>query len=191
MGVAMEPSIQYARTGDGVSIALWTYGEGTTVVQTPPLPFSQVQLAAAMPEDRRWSRYLASRGKRIVRYDARGTGLSQLDVTDVSLDGLVRDLEAVVDQLALESFALWGLVTSGPVAITYAARHPERVSHLILWSSWARSDDVLRMPQARGLLALVDTAWDLFTETAAHAFYGWSTGTGASGGALHARRDNA
>jgi len=171
----MEPRIQYAKTSDGVNIAYWTLGEGPSLVQTPPIPFSQVQLAAQMPEDREWGRFATS-NRRLVRYDARGTGLSDREVDDFSLDAQLLDLEAVVDHIGLERFVLWGLVTSGPVAIAYAVRHPDRVSHLILWSSWARSSDVLRLPQAKGLLALADTDWQLFTETSAHAFVGWSSG---------------
>lgn len=171
---AMEERIQYARTKDGVSIAYSTLGKGMPVVQTAPIPFNQVQLAQAIPEDRQmWS--LADEVM-LVRYDARGTGLSERNVSDFSLDSLVSDLEAVVDQEELERFALWAFITSGPVAIAYAARHPERVSHLILWSTWARTADVLELPQAKGLLGLAQTDWELFTETAVHAFFGWSIG---------------
>jgi pimeloyl-ACP methyl ester carboxylesterase len=171
----MEPRIQYARTSDGVSIAYWTFGEGAVLVQTPPVPFSQVQLAALMPEDRDWGESMFAM-RRLVRYDARGTGLSDRQVTDLSLEAHIRDLEAVVDHVGADNFVLWGQVTSGPIAITYAARHPDRVSRLILWSCWSRSSDLLRLPQARGLLALVEADWQLFTETAAHAFFGWSSG---------------
>ena len=77
----MEPRIQYAKTSDGVNIAYWTLGEGPSLVQTPPIPFSQVQLAAQMPEDREWGRFATS-NRRLVRYDARGTGLSDREVDD-------------------------------------------------------------------------------------------------------------
>jgi class 3 adenylate cyclase/pimeloyl-ACP methyl ester carboxylesterase len=180
------PRIQYARTSDGVNIAYWTLGEGIPLVQTPPIPFSQVQLASNMPEDRRWGDFMWGNIK-LVRYDARGTGLSDRDVTDFSPDAFVSDLEAVVDQAKLDRVALWAFITSGPPAIAYAARHPERVSHLILWSTWANTADVLRLPQAQGLLALVDTDWALFTEAAAHSFFGWSAGELAHRAALHLR----
>src|SRR3989304_5079376 len=151
----MEPRIQYARTVDGVSIAYSTRGEGLPLVQAPPIPFSQVQLAWEMPEDRAWWEMTADR-IRLIRYDSRGTGLSDRNVRDFSLDAHVCDLEAVVDHLGLERFVLWAFILSGPTAITYAARHPERVSHLILWSRWANTADVLRLPQAPGVLALVE-----------------------------------
>jgi pimeloyl-ACP methyl ester carboxylesterase len=73
-----------------------------------------------------------------VRYDERGCGLSDWEVEDFSVETWVRDLETVVDTLGLERFPLLGLSQGGPVAITYAVRHPERVSHLILYGSYAR-----------------------------------------------------
>ncbi len=184
----MEPRIQYATTSDGVSIAFWAQGEGPAIVQTPPVPFSQVQLAGVIPEDRRWGDVVAGRW-RLVRYDARGSGLSERHVDDFSLEACMRDLEAVVDQLSVERLVIWGQITSGPVAIAYAARHPERVSQLILWSTWARSSDVLASPAAAGFLALIETDWELFTEAAAHAFFGWSVGELAHRAAVF-MRDN-
>ena len=142
----MEPRIQYAKTGDGVSIAFWTLGEGMPFVHMPVV-FSHIQLEWQMPEYRRWYERLAERRK-LVRYDGRGWGLSERDVTDYSLDVLMLDLEAVVDRLNLERFALLGVLQMGPVAIAYAARNPERVSHLILWCSWARASP--RRPRAPG-----------------------------------------
>jgi class 3 adenylate cyclase/pimeloyl-ACP methyl ester carboxylesterase len=78
-------------------------------------------------------------GSTLIRYDMRGAGLSDRDVSDFTLAGLTRDVEAVVDHLALERFALLSLgVLAGPVAITYAAAHPERVAQLILYSAYLR-----------------------------------------------------
>jgi pimeloyl-ACP methyl ester carboxylesterase/DNA-binding CsgD family transcriptional regulator len=77
--------------------------------------------------------FLLELGRRntFYRYDSRGCGISQREVTDLSLDAQVRDLEAVVDAARLRRFPLLGMSGGGAVAITYAARHPERVSHLI------------------------------------------------------------
>ncbi len=171
----MEPRIQYAQTKDGVSIAFWTMGDGMPLVHMPVLPFSHIQLEWQMPEIRRWYQGLARKRKH-VRYDGRGSGLSDRDVGDYSLDALVLDLEALVDHLGLETFALFAPVLSGPVGIAYAVRHPERVSHLILINSFARASDVLGTPQAQALLALMDKDWELYTETMAHAGLGWSAG---------------
>jgi class 3 adenylate cyclase len=117
-----------------------------------------------------------ARKRKLVRYDGRGSGLSDRDVADYSLDALMLDLEAVVDRTGLESFALWGVVDSGPVAIAYAARHPERVSHLILWCTYARGSDPLQLPETQGVLALLDKDWHLFTETFVHTMFGWFAG---------------
>jgi len=172
----MEPRIQYTQTKDGVSIAFSTLGEGMPFVSGgPSIPFSHIQLEWQIPEARRWYELLAEK-RMLVRYDYRGCGLSERDVTDFSLDAHVRDLEAVVDRLGLERFALWGLYHSGLVAMAYAARHPERVSHLILWCSYARYLDFSRSSQGQALRALLDKDWEVYTETVAHVFLGWSEG---------------
>jgi class 3 adenylate cyclase len=171
----MEPRIQYAKTSDGVSIAFWTLGEGPPLVVMPNVPFSHLQLEWQIPEYRDWHQRLAEKRK-LVRYDGRGQGLSDRDVTEYSLDTWLLDLEAVVDHLGLESFALWALIHSGPVGIAYAARHPARVSHLILWFCYARISDYLRSPQLQTLRGLVSQDWELYTEAVAHAVLGWSAG---------------
>jgi len=108
-------------------------------------------------------------------------------VTEFSLDALVLDLEAVAERLSLETFALLATINLGPVAVAYAARHPERVSHLILWCSWARGGDVWRSPQLQGIRALRDKDWELYTETVAHAYLGWSEAEAARGMAAFLR----
>jgi class 3 adenylate cyclase len=170
----MEPRIQYAQTADGVSIALWTLGEGMPLVHMPFL-FSHIQLEWQMPELRRWYERLSQKRK-LVRYDGRGSGLSERDVADYSLDARVKDLEAVADRLGLDRFALFGMTMWGPVAIAYAVRHPERVSHLILWASYARASDWSRSPRVQAVRALMDKDWETYTETAAHTVMGWSAG---------------
>ena len=136
----MEPRIRYATTTDGVSIAFWTLGEGTALVYMAGGPWSHIE-SLYVPECRRWYERLAQK-RMLVRYDVRGTGWSEREVSDHSLEALVTDLEAVVDRLGLEDFALLGAADAGPVAIAYAARYPERVSRLILWCSWARTPDI-------------------------------------------------
>jgi class 3 adenylate cyclase len=137
--------------------------------------FSHIQLEWQLPECRRWYERLAEKRK-LVRYDLRGTGLSDRDVTDYSLEADLRDLEAVVDRLGLERFALLGMLNWGPVAIAYAARHPERVSHLLLWGSYARASEWSQSPQVQAIRALMGKDWTFYTEAAAHALLGWSEG---------------
>ncbi|KKK60893.1 hypothetical protein LCGC14_3019810, partial [marine sediment metagenome] len=141
-------------------------------------PGSHIRQQWEVPEFRTWYGRLAQK-RMLVQYDHRGTGLSQRDVSDFSVEALSLDLEAVVDRLELERFALWGNVTMGPVAIAYAARHPERVSHLILWCSYARASDSLKSPQAQALERLLMDNWELYTDTLAHYAFGWGGGEAA------------
>ncbi len=175
----MEPRIQYAQTTDGVSIAYWAIGKGMPVVHMP-FPFPHVQLEWQFPEMQRWYERLAE-NRRLVRYDARGLGLSQRDVTEMaSIDVGVLDMDAVVNRLSLERFALFGPTHSGPLAIAYAARHPERVSHLVLWCAYSQASDWAGSSAVQATRALMDKDWRTYTETAAHSFVGWSAGEPAS-----------
>jgi pimeloyl-ACP methyl ester carboxylesterase/DNA-binding CsgD family transcriptional regulator len=169
----MEPRIRYAITADGVSIAFWTLGEGEPLVYMAGGPWGHIELWD-IPECRRWYERLAQE-KMLLRYDVRGTGYSEREVSDHSLDALVADVEAVVDRLDLGRFDIFGAFDAGPVAIAYAARHPERVSHLILWCSWARTSDI-RSPRIRAWLGLIDQDWELMTDTCAHLALGWPAG---------------
>ncbi len=169
----MEPRIQYAQTKDGVNIAFWTMGEGKPLVYMPRMPWSHIQLEWQRPDFRGFYERLAEQ-RMLVRYDGRGTGLSDRDTLEFSLDSQVLDLEAVVDRLNLVRFALFGPMYAGPVAIAYAERHPEQASHVLLWCSAARGADFTRVPQLQALLALADADWELFTESATHFVYGYS-----------------
>ncbi len=182
----MEPRIQYATTSDGVSIAFWTLGEGRPQVHVQCPPFSHIQLEWRWPDLRRFYERLTATGK-VVRYDGRGSGLSDRNVRDLSLERQILDLEAVVDRLGLERFALVGFIDGGPVAITYAARHPERVSRLVLWCTYPQGASVEEPPEIQGLLALLQRAiasegaaqqkdWRLFTETLAYTTFGFEGG---------------
>ncbi len=168
----MEPRIHYAQSEDAVSIAYWTLGDGEAFVYSPVMPFSHIQLEWGVPECRRWYERLAS-GRQLVRFDGRGSGLSDRDATDFTIEAQLRDLSAVVDKLGLERFVLFGALDPGMTAIAYAAQNPERVSHLILWCTWARRADVSASPRTKALRALLDQDWDLYTETVAHAVLGW------------------
>ncbi|OGO50832.1 MAG: hypothetical protein A2148_03985 [Chloroflexi bacterium RBG_16_68_14] len=169
----MEPRIQYAKTADGVSIAFWTLGEGLPLVFLPMAPWSHIQREWEEPLGRAiYDRLLGA--TKLVRYDSRGSGLSERDIKEFSLDALLLDLEAVVDRLNLERFALWAAHHSGPVALAYAVRHPDRVSHLVMRSSYARASDYQGSPQHEAMVGILDKDWGLFTETAARVLFGWS-----------------
>jgi class 3 adenylate cyclase/pimeloyl-ACP methyl ester carboxylesterase len=171
----MEPRIQYAKAGDGVNIAFWAIGEGQPLVCMTNLIWSHAQLEWQFSESRRWYEALATRRK-LVRFDPRGAGLSQRNVEEWSLPSLVLDLEAVVDHLGLQTFALFASINAGPVAISYSAQHPERVSELILWCTQAGTS--ARHPTARWstlatLQPLMDSDWETYTQNRARMELDW------------------
>jgi class 3 adenylate cyclase len=172
----MEPRIQYAKTTDGVSIAFWTLGQGLPFVFTPA-SVSHIQLEWQIPTTRGAYERVAER-RMLVRYDPRGSGLSEREVSDFSLDAQLLDLEAVVARLRLERFSLMGYQDSGPTAIAYAARHPQRVSHLLLWSTGARGIDLMNVSSSRGraIAELSKLDWGLFVDTLVHEYLGRSEG---------------
>jgi class 3 adenylate cyclase len=168
----VEPRIQYAKAKDGVSIAFSTLGEGMPIIAVRTGAVSHLQIEWQSSGIRRTFEALARRTK-LVRYDPRGAGLSDRNVADRSIDAHVRDVEAVAGRLGLERFALLSNFQGGPVSIAYAARHPEQVSHLILWCS---SHTTNLGPRHEALLTLAEQDWDLWLETVAHVVFGWSEG---------------
>ncbi len=169
-----EPHVRYATAADGVRIAYATLGEGPPMVAIMPFPWTQIEAACQLPEIRAWHRRLGE-GRTLVVYDSRGMGLSERPRGDLSLEALVSDLEGVADEVGLGPFPLMSAPTSGPVAITYAVRHPERLTHLVLWCTSPRGIDLVP-PQMDALLALAEQDWPLYTETVAHAMIGWGEG---------------
>lgn len=170
----MQPAIRYVRAADGVRIAYWALGEGTPLVVMPSTPFSHVQLEWDLPECRDWYQRLMA-GRQLVRYDARGFGLSDRNAEDYSLDANILDLEAVAARLGPGAFALFASGDMGMTAVAFAARHPERVSHLVLWCSWARRADISQTPHTKTLRALVEMDWETYTETTARMLLGWES----------------
>ena len=174
----MSPHVRYTRTDDGVDIAYWAIGQGPIVVQGPLMPFSHIEMEWQIAQLRTWYERLAA-ASTVVRYDGRGNGLSGRVAADVSLDAHVRDLAAVVEAAGPEPATIVGVFHSGPAAIAFAARHPERVSALVLWCTYAAAEDYWTAAQAEGLRGLRRTDYELFLKTAAHELFGWSEGAPA------------
>jgi pimeloyl-ACP methyl ester carboxylesterase len=168
----MMPRVRFARSADGISIAFSTLGEGPPLVLMPAIPFSHLEKMWELPRLRQGLETLAA-DSTVVRYDSRGCGLSERSLDDYSLEAHLHDLEAVVDACGLDSFALNGPMIAGPVAIAYAARHPERVTRLVLQSTIARATDVMSAA-AEGMLGLLEKDWVLFTETASRFALQWA-----------------
>jgi pimeloyl-ACP methyl ester carboxylesterase/DNA-binding CsgD family transcriptional regulator len=132
----MGQQIRFCTSRDGVRIAYSVDGAGPPLVRTA-FYLNHLELDWQCPV---WKPYLEefSRHHTLVRHDMRGFGLSDRDVPSQSLEGWVADLEAVVDAAGFERFPLVGMCHGGAIAVEYAARHPERVSHLILLGAYAR-----------------------------------------------------
>jgi class 3 adenylate cyclase len=174
----MESRVQFVTTADGVDIAYRSVGDGYPFVYMRTFPWRHLELELRIPDVRGWYERLG-RGRRLIVHDPRGVGLSQRSIASLSLDALVLDVEAVVERLGLERFALGGALTGGAVAVAYAARHPERVSHLVLTMFTPRLSDALELPRLKAVFALRDTDWELYTETMAHVALGWAEGEAA------------
>ena len=141
----MEQQIRFCTASDGVRIAYATVGEGPPLVKAANW-LNHLEFDWHSPVWHHWLKGL-SRDHLLVRYDERGCGLSDWPVEDFSFNAWVSDLETVVDALALQRFALLGISQGGPVAIAYAVRHPEKVSHLIIYGSYSRGWSKRELPR--------------------------------------------
>ena len=128
--------ISFCRAADGVRLAYAVAGEGPPLVRAANW-MTHLGYDIESPVWRHWVRDLSLRHT-FVRYDERGCGLSDWSATDFSFDDWVSDLESVVEALGLDRFPLLGVSQGGAVAVAYAARHPDRVSKLVLCSAYAQ-----------------------------------------------------
>jgi DNA-binding winged helix-turn-helix (wHTH) protein/pimeloyl-ACP methyl ester carboxylesterase len=155
--------IRYCTTSDGVRLAYATVGTGPPLVKASNW-LTHLDFEWGSPIWRHWYAAL-SLHHRLVRYDERGNGMSQRDVTDVSFDTWVRDLETVVDAAGLARFPLLGISRGGPIAIAYAVKHPERVTHLVLHGAFAAGLNHVGKPEQlearRALVSLMRLGWGL------------------------------
>jgi len=154
----MELNMRYATTADRVRIAYAVAGKGLPVIRAPFGVFSHCQLEWRQSDffDR------LTRSRMVIPFDPRGSGLSDRDVDDLSLQACMLDIDAVAGAAGVERFALHGVGASGPLVISYAAQHPERISHLILDDIFIRG----RKSQVVALRGLADD-WISLTETMA------------------------
>jgi pimeloyl-ACP methyl ester carboxylesterase/DNA-binding winged helix-turn-helix (wHTH) protein len=139
----LEQQIRFFKARDGARIAYATSGTGPPLVK-PANWLTHLEFDWESPVWRHWLREL-SHEHTLIRYDERGSGLSDRYVEDLSFDAWVRDLEDLVDELELERFPLLGISQGCAVAIAYATRHPERVSRLVLYGGFLLG----RMKRAR------------------------------------------
>jgi pimeloyl-ACP methyl ester carboxylesterase/DNA-binding CsgD family transcriptional regulator len=158
----VNQEVRLLTASDGVRIAFARTGTGPPLVRAAHwlshLEFDWESLV--------WSDFLTELATRrtLVRYDERGTGLSDRDVADLSFEAMVGDLESVVDELGLERFALLGMSQGAAISIAYAVRHPERVAAMVLCGGYARGHAHRgRTPEqqrdAELLLQLIRVGW--------------------------------
>jgi len=137
----VEPQIGFCTNPDGVRIAYATMGQGPAFV-IPPSYFHQVAASKTVPEARHLFESLA-RYHTVVIYDQHGAGLSDRNRTVFSLESEIASLETVIDHLKLNSLILYGASMSGPIVIAYAAKYPERVTHLVLYGTYANYGNIV------------------------------------------------
>jgi pimeloyl-ACP methyl ester carboxylesterase/DNA-binding CsgD family transcriptional regulator len=158
----MQQQIRFCKTSDGARLAYASVGSGPPLVKAANW-LSHIEYDWRTPIWRPLYERLA-RNRRLIRYDERGCGLSDWDVDDFSLDAWVRDLETVVDAAGLERFPLLGISQGGPIAIAYTVRHPERVSRLVLYGTYARghlkrNPTPMQLEERKVLLDVVRVGW--------------------------------
>ena len=168
----MEQRIQMTLTPDGVQIAFAVSGAGPLLISVPAPPDNHLQLEWQDPERRRGLEHLSTH-RQLVRYDGRGTGLSDRDVTDFSLDARVSDLEAVVERLGVPQFALLSGGHGNQVAVTYAVRHPERVTHLVAVNPFAKGSEFMSADQLAIYDQMLRTDFKMFTDVVGAQTFGW------------------
>jgi len=172
--VLPRQSVRFAQAVDKTSLAWASVGSQ----DNPPLVkaanwLSHLELDWEAPI---WSPLFRELAKthHFIRYDERGCGLSDWEVGDISLDSFVSDLELVVDAAGLERFPLLGISQGAAVSIEYAARHPERVSHLILFGSyaagWRHTATPEEVKEREAIMVLTETGWGRSNPSYRHIF---------------------
>jgi class 3 adenylate cyclase/pimeloyl-ACP methyl ester carboxylesterase len=159
-----KPHVQFARTRDGVSIAYRCEGQGRPIVFLSGW-VSHLESESTEQSVLEFLRRLGHEGhRRLVLFDWRGTGLSDRDVSDFSAEARARDIEAVVDAAGVDRVALVAWALSGGPAIVYAAEHPDRVSHLVLYGTLG-SPFTSNPALGRALVGLVRADWKVGART--------------------------
>ena len=158
----MKQQIRFCTTPDRIRIAYAVSGSGPPFVKAANY-LTHLEHDWNSPVWRHWWRDL-SETHQLIRYDARGSGLSDWDVTSFTMEDWVRDLEAVVNALNLDRFPLLGISQGAAVCVAYAVKHPERVSRLVLYGGYARGRfhrnlDSQGMLEAEALINLIRVGW--------------------------------
>jgi pimeloyl-ACP methyl ester carboxylesterase len=149
--------VHFCTAADGVRIAYAMAGRGAPLIKAANW-LNHLEYDWQSPI---WSHLLHALAAeyRLIRYDERGNGLSDWEVGDISFDAFVRDLESVIEAAGQQRFALLGISQGSAVSVAYTVRHPERVSHLILYGGFARGRHKRDAPQADIMTSLIRQGW--------------------------------
>ena len=164
--------VRFCTASDGVRIAYALAGQGLPLVKAANW-LNHLEYDWQSPI---WSHLLQALASdyQLIRYDERGNGLSDWDVDDISFDAFVRDLESTVDATGLERFALLGISQGCAVSIAYAIRHPERVSHLVLYGGYSRGrcmrGSTAEIEKTKATLTLMRLGWGQENPAFRHIF---------------------
>lgn len=158
---ASHQEIRYCRTRSGIQIAYAACGEGSTIVKTATW-LSHLEYEWDSPIWRHWIEALSA-GNRLIRYDERGNGLSDWRVDDMSFEAMLADLEDVADAAGADRFALLGISQGCAISVAYAVRHPERVSHLVLYGGfvqgWRAAGNADQIARWTAMTTLIRQGW--------------------------------
>ncbi len=156
-----DQDIRFCTTSDNVRIAYALAGTGAPILKAGNW-LNHLEYDWQSPVWSHLLKWMASQNH-LIRYDARGNGLSDWDVPEISFASYVRDLESVADATGIERFTLFGISQGCAVSIAYAAKHPERVGKLILYGGFARGRRIRgtleEIEQAEAMMTLMRTGW--------------------------------
>jgi pimeloyl-ACP methyl ester carboxylesterase/predicted amidohydrolase len=155
----MAPSVRFCVSPHGRRLAYASLGEGPIVL----LPPGWISHLGVLWEDEGFRRFVTALAQhnRVVWFDRQGCGISARDRSDFSIDEDVLDLETVVAEMPEQPLSLFAMSFAGPVAVTFAARHPERVVRLMLYGTFARGACVANKQVQRSVIDLVSANWGL------------------------------
>jgi class 3 adenylate cyclase/pimeloyl-ACP methyl ester carboxylesterase len=155
--------IEYCRAPDGVRLAYSKVGRGPVLLKAANwMNHLEMDWGGAAAHSHLF--IALARDHSLLRYDARGNGLSDWDVETVSLDAWVNDIETVMNAAGIDRCSLLGMSQGCAISVAFAVRHPERVSHLILYGGFARgayrrAKDEAELQKAKALATLIRTGW--------------------------------
>lgn len=158
----MKQDIRFCTAPDGVNLAYATSGNGPPLVRVANW-LTHLELDWKGPIWSHWFKEF-SRDHTLIRYDLRGSGLSDRSVNEQSLETWIQDLETIIEDVGVGQFPLLGFCQGGAIALSYAVRHPERVSHLILFDSYSQGALVDGTPmrkklETKALTKMIEVGW--------------------------------